>query len=41
MSLVVISVKLALFNPYLANVPILYPLKTPENQRFSVVFRGV
>ena len=31
MSLVVISVKLALFNPYLANVPILYPLKTPEN----------
>ena len=27
------------FNPFLANVPILYPLKTPENQRFSGVFR--
>ena len=22
-------------NPFLVNVPILYPLKTPENQRFS------
>ena len=22
-------------NPVLADVPILYPLKTPENQRFS------
>ena len=30
----------ALFNPFLANVPILHPLKTPENQRFSGVFRG-
>ena len=29
-----------LINPFLANVPILYPLKTPENQRFSGVFRG-
>ena len=28
------------FNQFLANVPILYPLKTPENQRFSYVFRG-
>ena len=28
------------FNPFLTNVPILYPLKTPENQRFSGVFRG-
>ena len=28
-----------MFNPFLANVPILYPLKTPENQRFSGVFR--
>ena len=28
-----------LLNPFLANVPILYPLKTPENQRFSGVFR--
>ena len=27
-------------NPFLANVPILYPLKAPENQRFSGVFRG-
>ena len=29
-----------LINPFLANVPILYALKTPENQRFSGVFRG-
>ena len=28
------------FNPRLANVPILYPLKTLGNQRFSGVFRG-
>ena len=28
------------FNPFLANVPILSPLKTPENQRFSGVLRG-
>ena len=28
------------FNPLLANIPILYPPKTPENQRFSGVFRG-
>ena len=27
-------------NPFLANVPILYLLKTPENLWFSVVFRG-
>ena len=28
---------LVLFNPYLSNVPIFYPLKTPENfQLFSV-----
>ena len=26
--------------PFLANVPILYPLKTPENPRFSGVFRA-
>ena len=25
-------------NPFLANVPILYPLKTPENQRFPDVW---
>ena len=23
-------------NPFLANVPILYPLKTPENQRLYI-----
>ena len=28
------------FNPFLANAPILYPLKTPENLWFSGVFRG-
>ena len=27
-------------NPFLANVPILYPLKTPESQRYSDVSRG-
>ena len=27
-------------NPFLANVPILYPLETPENLWFSGVFRG-
>ena len=27
------------FNSFPANVPILYSLKTPENQRFSGVFR--
>ena len=27
-------------NPFLANVPILYPLKIPENQRHSGLFRG-
>ena len=30
---------LKLFNPFLANVPILYPLNTPENLWFSGVFR--
>ena len=29
-----------IINPFLANVPILYPLKIQENQRFSNVFRG-
>ena len=28
-------------NPFQANVPILYLLKTPENQRFSAVFQAV
>ena len=27
-------------NPFLANAPILHPLKTPENLWFSAVFRG-
>ena len=27
------------FNPFLANVRILYPVKTPENQTYSGVFR--
>ena len=27
-------------NPFLPNVPILHPLKTPENLSFSGVFRG-
>ena len=31
---------LILFNPFLANVPILYPLKTPESIWFSGIFRG-
>ena len=26
-------------NPFLANIPILYPLKTSESQRFSGVFK--
>ena len=29
-----------LLNPFSTNVPLLYPLKTSENQRFSDVFRG-
>ena len=27
------------FNPFLANILILTPLKTPENQRFSVFLK--
>ena len=30
----------AFFNPFLAKALDLYSLKTPENQRFSSVFRG-
>ena len=30
----------SLLNPFSANVPLLYPLKTSENLRFSDVFRG-
>ena len=29
-----------LFNLFMSNVPILYPLKAPKNQIFKVVFRG-
>ena len=29
-----------MFNPFLTNVPLLYPLKTSENLRFSDDFRG-
>ena len=29
-----------ILNPFLATVPISYPLKTPENLWFSLVFRG-
>ena len=32
-------VHLSVINPFLANAPILYPLKALENQRFSGVFR--
>ena len=34
--------KLALpqIKPFLSNVPIIYPLKTLKNERFSGVFRG-
>ena len=28
------------FNPFSSNVPLLYPLKTSENLRFSDIFRG-
>ena len=35
-----VSIARTAFNPYLASVPILYPLKTPENLWFSGVFRG-
>ena len=36
----IVSFNLVLLNPSLTNVSILHPLKTPENQRFSGVFRG-
>ena len=35
-----IRTKILSFNPFVASIPILYPLKTPENQRFFSVFRG-
>ena len=31
----------ALLNPFLANVPILYPLKPAKNQRFLVFLGGI
>ena len=29
-----------IINPFSTNVPLLYPLETSENQRFSDIFRG-
>ena len=29
-----------IINPFLINIPILYPLKTAENQKLSGVFKG-
>ena len=40
LSCLVLKYLSALFNPFLANTPILYSLKTPKNQRFSGIFRG-
>ena len=37
MSVIKFEVSTKFFNPFLANVPIFYPVKT-ENQRFSSVF---
>ena len=34
------SVNEVVVSPFLTNVPISYPLKTPGKQRFSDVFRG-
>ena len=31
---------MSLFNQFLADVPITYPLKSPENYRFSSIFKG-
>ena len=38
---VFVKVFLFLVNPFLANVLVLYPLKTPENFWFFGVFRGI
>ena len=35
------SFKYHTINPFLANVPILYPLKTPQNLWFFWCFQGV
>ena len=35
-----VDAQLRAFESFLANVPILYLLKTPENQKFSSVFTG-
>ena len=35
------NVEFGPIKPFLANIPILYPLKAPENQSFSGVFKGV
>ena len=36
----VASAAIDLINPFLDNVLILYPQKTPENQKFSEILRG-
>ena len=36
---VIIVLKISVINPFMANVPVLYTLKTPENLWFSGVFR--
>ena len=38
--LINIRKKLYPFNPFSTNAPLLYPLKTSENRRFSDVFGG-
>ena len=35
------TVSVNLNNPIHTNLPFLYPLKKPENQRFSDFFRGI
>ena len=35
------NVRTTSFNQILANIPILYPVKIPESQRFSGVSRGI
>ena len=36
-----IKLRLSFFDPFQANVPFLYPLKTSENLCFSDFFQGV
>ena len=34
------NIKSFVINPFIANVPVLYPLRAPRNLWFSVVFSG-